>query len=138
MKYELRAREDGGVDVADKDGCVFASLIGLCASGGIRARDRFFTEGDLMIWERETGEPVTEMVMEMHFREPCVHMTIPAVLYDGNPVGSDHEYKGFFHEGKIGMRQPGAVRISRLRSRCWLKAVFSAMTKPAGWRKKSL
>ena len=100
MKYELRAREDGGVDVADKDGCVFASLIGLCASGGIKARDRFFTEGDLMIWERETGEPVTEMVMEMHFREPCAHMTIPAVLYDGNPVGSDHEYKGFFHEGE--------------------------------------
>ena len=42
MKYELRARENGGIDVADKGGVVFASLIGHYASDGPKVRDRFF------------------------------------------------------------------------------------------------
>lgn len=101
--FELRTRTDGGMDVSDRNGVVFARLMAATcchAAEKVRSHDRFELQGNLIIWERETDEPVTDMVMEMHFLEPCVHRTIPAVLYDGNPVGKDHEYKGFCHEGE--------------------------------------
>ena len=43
--------------------------------------------------------PAEKMCIEIRTRFPAVHMTIPAVCYDGNPWGHDHEYKGWEEEG---------------------------------------
>ena len=96
MNYKLIPGKDHSVEVADEKGRIFLHLSG----PGDGASDFLEIKGDLIFWERRVERPVREMVMEVLFLEPCVHTMIPAVLYDGNPFGHDHEYKGFFTDGK--------------------------------------
>ncbi|WP_230398101.1 hypothetical protein [Novisyntrophococcus fermenticellae] len=63
------------------------------------AEDIITMEGGTICIERHTKSRVADMVMEIRTLFKNVHTLIPAVSYDGNPWGSDHEYKGLEYEG---------------------------------------
>ena len=64
------------------------------------AQDDFREEGGLIVWHRRTDVPVTSMVMEARACFEAKHTLVPAVSYDGNPWGRDHEYKGYEKDGR--------------------------------------
>lgn len=49
--------------------------------------------------ERRCEQKRDRMLMEIRCAWPCVHTRIFAVSYDGNPWGTDHEYKGLERNG---------------------------------------
>lgn len=51
-------------------------------------------EEGVFLWHRTTEEPVVSMCMEAETLFIPEHTMVPAVSYDGNPWGKDHEYKG--------------------------------------------
>ena len=63
-------------------------------------RDEFVWEdGGAIRWERRTDVKTSHMVMEAKTLFSPVHTMIPAISYDGNPWGKDHEYKGLEENG---------------------------------------
>lgn len=62
--------------------------------------DTFTREDENVLrWNRTTDTPVTKMEMAVETFFSAEHTMIPAVSYDGNPWGSDHEYKSYEWEG---------------------------------------
>lgn len=61
----------------------------------------FFEEMDegIVCWKRKIKMPSVRMVMEAEACFAAEHTLIPAVSYDGNPWGKDHEYKGYEKNG---------------------------------------
>ena len=55
----------------------------------------FFEEMDegIVCWKRKIKTLSVRMVMEAEACFAAEHTLIPAVSYDGNPWGKDHEYK---------------------------------------------
>lgn len=56
-------------------------------------------DNSLIKWIRKTEHPVTQMVLEAVTCYEPQHMMVPAISYDGNPWGKDHEYKGYEWNG---------------------------------------
>ena len=56
-------------------------------------------EEGVFLWHRTTEEPVVSMCMEAESLFMPEHTMVPAVSYDGNPWGKDHEYKGLEKDG---------------------------------------
>ena len=56
-------------------------------------------ETDTIRWERRTEKKTDYMTMEAETLFLPEHTMIPAVSYDGNPWGKDHEYKGSGENG---------------------------------------
>lgn len=56
-------------------------------------------EEGVFLWHRTTEEPVVSMCMEAETLFVPEHTMVPAVSYDGNPWGKDHEYKGLEKDG---------------------------------------
>lgn len=52
-----------------------------------------------LLLTRTSEAPTDEMTIEVRSLFAPRHTMIPAVLYDGNPWGSDHEYKGYALDG---------------------------------------
>ena len=88
---------ENGKLVCDRNETRDGSLFHLVPQKG--CSDSIERRGKVIIWERRTEKPVTSMTMEAIFLEPCIHTMIPAVSYDGNPAGNDHEYKGYEKDG---------------------------------------
>ncbi|MFR8339822.1 MAG: hypothetical protein ACLVAW_25835, partial [Eisenbergiella massiliensis] len=67
-----------------------------CIETPENAEDSFHIseDGTLITWTRRTKEPVDHMVMEAAACFEPEHTLVPAISYDGNPWGKDHEYKG--------------------------------------------
>lgn len=56
-------------------------------------------EEGVFLWQRRTDIPADHMVMEVRTHFTALHTMVPAVSYDGNPWGTDHEYKGYEKDG---------------------------------------
>ena len=64
------------------------------------AEDFFSQEEEgVILWVRRTEQPAAEMTLEVSSCFRAEHTLIPAVSYDGNPWGRDHEYKGYEKDG---------------------------------------
>ena len=65
--------------------------------------DRFdsfvFHEGDVVEWTCKTAKETDHMCMELEDCFEAKHIVVPAVSYDQNPWGKDHEYKGLEKDG---------------------------------------
>ncbi|NLB91621.1 MAG: hypothetical protein GX786_10445 [Clostridiales bacterium] len=61
--------------------------------------DTLIPQGEGWLWKRTTDKPVTQMEMVLETCFPADHTMVPSVSYDGNLFGTDHEYKGYDHEG---------------------------------------
>lgn len=61
--------------------------------------DNFIRKGQIIYWERKTAVPADSMIMEINTLFQAEHSMVPAISYDGNPWGNDHEYKGFETDG---------------------------------------
>lgn len=72
-----------------------------CIETPENAEDSFHIseDGTLITWTRRTKEPVDHMVMEAAACFEPEHTLVPAISYDGNPWGKDHEYKGLEKDG---------------------------------------
>jgi hypothetical protein len=64
------------------------------------AVDMLSHNGEAIRLHRETNVPVDRMTITVRTFFRPLHTMIPAVSYDGNPWGNDHEYKGYSYEGK--------------------------------------
>ena len=84
QKEEGKQKEDAVVSIETSQG----------------AEDFFEEEEEGIIrWERKTTSPTDRMIMEVRACFAADHTLIPAVSYDGNPWGKDHEYKGYEKDG---------------------------------------
>ena len=72
-----------------------------CIETPENAEDSFHIseDGTLITWTRRTKEPVDHMIMEAAACFEPEHTLVPAISYDGNPWGKDHEYKGLEKDG---------------------------------------
>lgn len=62
--------------------------------------DAFAIEDGAVRWQRNCIAPTDKMRMIVQTLFEPDHTMIPGVLYDGNPFGHDHEYKGYVFEGQ--------------------------------------
>jgi hypothetical protein len=62
--------------------------------------DEFTTGENMVAWKRSCPTRVDHLEMAVRTLFPPNHTMIPALLYDGNPFGSDHEYKGYTENGE--------------------------------------
>lgn len=108
-----------------------------CAYPGAADELEILQDG-ILRWKRMVEEPVRAMQMEVISLFEPVHTMIPSVLYDGNPWGSDHEYKGYTWNGEpyviSGQRAavPGATSSTgrEFSLACWSEAGCSQSLEP--------
>lgn len=62
-------------------------------------RDKLTFDGEAILWERVSSVAVKSMEMRLDALFVAEHCMVPAVSYDGNKWGDDHEYKGYEWEG---------------------------------------
>jgi len=63
------------------------------------ARDALSIDGEALLWRRVCDRETDRMEMALETSFPAEHTMVPAVSYDGNAWGSDHEYKGHEWQG---------------------------------------
>lgn len=61
--------------------------------------DALTIDGEALFWRRVCAAPAARMEMAVKTRFVPVHTMVPAVSYDGNAFGTDHEYKGYSENG---------------------------------------
>lgn len=69
----------------------------LCAAEG--CTDTVTRRGGALVWRRRCNRPADRMEMTLKTAFAPLHTMVPAVSYDGNAFGSDHEYKGYSFAG---------------------------------------
>ena len=93
MGIEWKQTEAGAIFFLDG-----VQTLEICTPPG--AQDFFEREEKGLIrWERRTEKKTDRMALEAKTLFLPQHTMIPAVSYDGNPWGRDHEYKGLEEEG---------------------------------------
>ena len=96
MKMKLHwERAEGDIIIYSDENQPLARLL-----GQKDAEDVLEIREKEILWKRITAHPAQRMVMEVQCLFAARHTMIPAVLYDGNPWGTDHEYKGYEWNGE--------------------------------------